>query len=350
MVQVNTEDPTASRPQADMFAVRALGLIDAIVYFCAAWALLRIRHRGPGTWWAAVCTMLAVGIFWDPTLGLMPDGRATGGLAPGGLAAVPWKGTPMTGISPSSWGRLFLTLELLIAFRAFDQGRPRYLWWLIPLFALWANWDTSFLTGLYLLGAIVLGHWLDGGTLSWPESESPTPAKDADAGEAQPVTSVPRPVPVTTALMVLALCAAACLLNPWTYHTYVEASRPFIRLIRPMENYDIVSFFTRKIPLDDKTLAFYLIMVALGVASFVLNAARFSWRRFLVFAAAALLWGCLIRYSVEFALVLAMVATLNGQEAYLCGSARGPAQHPMDPLVHRRPAGDPAAGLRRRRP
>ena len=58
-------------------------------------------------------------------------------------------------------------------------------------------------------------------------------------------------------------------------------------------------------------------MVAVGVASFVLNAARFSWRRFLPFAVVSILWGCLIRYSAEFALVLAAVIALNGQEWYL---------------------------------
>ncbi len=65
-----------------------------------------------------------MGVFYDPDIGL----------APGGLASVPWSSLKTTGIMPSSWGQLFLALELLIAFRAFDQGRPRYLWWLIPLF------------------------------------------------------------------------------------------------------------------------------------------------------------------------------------------------------------------------
>ncbi len=63
--------------------------------------------------------------------------------------------------------------------------------------------------------------------------------------------------------------------------------------------------------------AFYLIMVAVGVASFVLNAARFSWRRFIPFATVSLLWGCLMRYNVDFALVFAAVIALNGQEWYL---------------------------------
>jgi tetratricopeptide (TPR) repeat protein len=62
--------------------------------------------------------------------------------------------------------------------------------------------------------------------------------------------------------------------------------------------------------------AFYLIMVAVGLASFLLNAARFSWRRFLPFAVVSVLWACLMRYSAEFALVFAAVIALNGQEWY----------------------------------
>ncbi len=169
-VPVNPDDPTANQIKADRIAVRALGLLDALVRLVTAWMILKIRHRGPGLWWSAICVTLALGVFYDPDIGL----------APGGLAAVPWSSLKTTGILPSSWGQLFLALELLIAYRAFDQGRSRYLWWLIPLFVLWANWDISFLTGVVLLAAIVVGHWLDGGAMSWPE------AATEDAGDRPP--------------------------------------------------------------------------------------------------------------------------------------------------------------------
>ena len=69
-------------------------------------------------------------------------------------------------------------------------------------------------------------------------------------------------------------------------------------------------------------LAFYLIIVAVGIASFLLNAARFSWRRFLPFAAVAILWGCLMRYSGEFALVFAAVIASMARSGTRRGSAR----------------------------
>lgn len=310
-VPTDPADITASRPEADRIAVGALGLLNAVVYMLAAWALLRIRHRGPGAWWVAICVALAVGMFWDPVVGL----------SPGGLASV----SGMPEISPVTWGMLFLSLQLLIAFRAFDQGRPGYLWWLIPLYALWANWDISFLTGLLLLAMIVLGHWLDGGLLSWPESEAADAAafKRGD-GEAPAAEPAPRPVSMATALLVLGLCAAACLINPWTYKIYVQAFDPFAQLIWPLENYKSVSFFNDMLLPEVRgwLRGYYLVMVALGVVSFMVNSARFSWRRFLVFAAVSLLWACLIRFSVEFALVLAMVVALNGQEAYLARFGR----------------------------
>ncbi|MHB1559283.1 MAG: hypothetical protein ACYC61_17675, partial [Isosphaeraceae bacterium] len=299
-VPADPADVTASRPEADRIAVSALGLLNAIVYMLAAWAILRIRHRGPGAWWAAICVALAVGMFWDPVVGL----------APGGLALV--SGVP--GASPVTWGMLFLALELLIVFRAFDQGRPGYLWWLIPLYVLWANWDISFLPGLVVLAAVVLGHWLDGGLPSWPESEA-TGAVDRGKSETPVADPAPRPVSMTTGLLVLGLCAVACLINPWTYRIYVQAFDPFTQAIWPLENYKTISFFNDTLLPEIRgwLRGYYLVMVALGVASFMVNSARFSWRRFLAFAAASLLWACLIRFSVEFALVLAMVVALNGQ-------------------------------------
>ena len=124
---VDPMDPTANRARADKIAMGALGLLDALVRLATAWVLLKIRHRGPGLWWSAICVTLAVGVFYDPI----------SGLAPGGLASVPGTGVAAStaAIMPATWGLLFLALELLILFRAFDQGRPGWLWWLIPLFA-----------------------------------------------------------------------------------------------------------------------------------------------------------------------------------------------------------------------
>ncbi len=158
-VPVDPADQTANQAKADRIAVGGLGLLDALVKLAAAWVLLKIRHRGPGLWWSAICVALAMGVFYDPL----------NGLAPGGLASV--HGVALSGstILPGTWSYLFLALELLIIFRAFEQGRRAWIWWLIPLFVLWANWDVSFLPGLLILAATAVGHWLDGDVPGWTE-------------------------------------------------------------------------------------------------------------------------------------------------------------------------------------
>ncbi len=136
-----------------------------------------------------------------------------------------------------------------------------------------------------------------------------------------------RSMPASLGFLVVGLCAAACLVNPWTFRIYSVAADPILRLFQPNEHFQLVeslSFFGIRNQLRAEgaeylwtwLMAFYLIMVALGLGSFLLNAARFSWRRFVPFVVVSLLWGCLIRHSTEFALVLAVVVALNGQEWY----------------------------------
>lgn len=79
----------------------------------------------------------------------------------------PLLGTMVGGISgaafvaPATWGQFLLALELLILFRGFSLGRGGTLWFLVPLFALWANIDESFFIGLLILAAaaLVLARW-----------------------------------------------------------------------------------------------------------------------------------------------------------------------------------------------
>ncbi len=311
-VPVDPTDPTANRDRADRIAIGGLGFLDALVRLATAWILLKIRHRGPGAWWSALCVAMALGTFYDPITGI----------APGGLATVPGIGSQGTSVTPAAWGRLFLALELLIVFRSLGQGRSAWLWGLVPLFVLWANCDPSFLTGLIILAAIAIGHILDGGTLDWSEATDP---------DAKKASEPPPGVPTMRPMMVLGLCALACLANPWTFRVYGVAAGPFLRLFRSSGELQLVetlSFFSGTIKQQLEKLggesasiwtfvvAFYLLVVATGLGSFLINSARFSWRRFLAFAAVSALWGCMIRYSAEFAIVTAATAALNGQEWY----------------------------------
>jgi tetratricopeptide (TPR) repeat protein len=305
LVPVDPVDPTANRARAEQIAIGTLVILDALVRLATAWMLLKIRRRGPGLWWSAICVTAALGVVFHPLFGIVM----------GGVANIPEVG-------PSTWGQLFLAIEVFFLFNAFGQGRTRSLWPLIPLFLIWVNWDISFLTGLLVLAAAVTGRWLDGDHARWLVSNaSGSSAPPGNENAVETDVAETRPPSVQSGFVVLGLCAAACLVNPWTYRAYVEAAKPFVQLFHTTEGFQLLalrSFFGVGLRGDDGYLlpVFFLLLVVLGIGSFWLNLARFSWSRFLPFAAISILWGIMMRYSAEFAVVFAAVMALNGQEWY----------------------------------
>lgn len=278
-------DPAGSVAKAEQVGAGTLIALNALARLLTAVFLISIRRSGPGKWWSATCTALAVGAVLAP-----------GGIELGGIAAP-------SSVTPGTWGLLFTAVELWLLFRATILGRRGAAFALIPLFALWANVDESFFTGLLILAAATLG-------LVRP---APVP-KDQTAGR----------FGLSTALAVLVACALACLVNPSTVQVYRAGVDPLLSLFRPASDVvtiDQLSYFGKGLAdqAGDRVRllqGYYLILVALGVGSFVLNRRRFSLSRFLVFALASVLWGVLIRYQPEFALVFAVTVGLNGQEWY----------------------------------
>ena len=143
-VPSDPNDLTANQGPAEQIAIGSLIGLNALVRLITAWILLKIRRRGPGLWWSAVCVTLALGAI------IGPDLIAYGGIAGPGL------------VSPATWGLLLLALELLVLHRVFNEGRPGVLYALVPLFLIWANLDESFFEGLLILAAAVIGRLLDG--------------------------------------------------------------------------------------------------------------------------------------------------------------------------------------------
>ncbi len=66
----------------------------------------------------------------------------------------------------------------------------------------------------------------------------------------------------------------------------------------------------------DLLRVFYLVVVALGLGAFLLNASRFSWSRFLPFVVLAVFWAILMRFNLYFGMVFAAALAVNGQEWY----------------------------------
>ncbi len=337
LVPVDPNDPTANRERAEQIAIGALGILIALTRMAAAWTILKIRHRGPGLWWSAICVTLALGVVFHPLLGI---DNPLDGAAMGGIARVPE-------IGPSSWGLLFFAIELLVLFRAVGKGRSGSLWILIPLFLLWANFDTSFLTGLVILAATAVGRWLDGSNASWliSATEFPSPSRGEDNAEASEATA-PQPASAAKLFMILGISAAICLVNPWTYGVYIAAVKPFIQMTQSTPDFQLTELFSffgagmsKKLGPNSYLLqVFYLAIVGLGLGSFLINAARFSWSRFLPFAVLAILWAIMIRYSADFAIVFAAVMAperpgMVSGEVRDRGSARGrcgPSGRPAD--------------------
>ena len=293
------DDPAANRASAAQIAAGTLVALTALVRLATAFVLLRVRHRGPGLWWTAVCTALAIGAI------LGPDGLAFGGVA----------GEP--GVGPGVWGVLFLAIEMLFLFRGFAQGKLWALYALVPLFLLWANVDDSFLFGLLTLGAAVAGRFLD--ELRGTKVASPTRNRQAEAEEA-----TGPPVRAGLAGAVLLGCALIVLANPSHVKIYPAALEPITSFFTSSEaptTIDELSYFgpTIRGQMSGRWLWFalyYVVVVAATAGTFALNASRFSWARFLPFALASFAWGVYIRYGAEFAVVAAAVASLNGQEWY----------------------------------
>ncbi len=290
LVPIAPDDPTANRASAEQVAIGALIALTALIRLATAFLLIKIRHVGPGAWWAALCVALAFGA------AVGPAGLMLGGVAQPAI------------VDPASWGVLFLAVEALLLFHGLGRGRTAALYALVPLFLLWANVDESFLFGLCALAAAVLGRALDG-------REAPA---FAVKGDDRP------PARLGPAVGALLACALVVLANPSHVKIYPVALEPVTSFFTTSEapaTIGQLSYFGKTIravygDLADRLLGYYVLTVGLGLATFVVNARGFRWRRFLPFAFAAVAWGAYMRYGAEFAVFLAAAATLNGQEWY----------------------------------
>jgi hypothetical protein len=96
-----------------------------------------------------------------------------------------------------------VTLTLLIEARRSD--RPRLLYWLPPLFVLWANLHIQFVYGLFVVGLFVLVNLLQKAAAHW--------------GFAQD-SLLPASLPARTLVVILGACVLATCVGPYSYHLY----------------------------------------------------------------------------------------------------------------------------------
>lgn len=108
-----------------------LVLMKVVVVFLAALLLLTIRHRGPTLAWHSLCVLLAV------------------------VAMGSW-----LDVGPQAVAYLLLSMVLFLWHRATSVGRPWTLIWLLPIAVLWANLDESFVILPIVVTALGIGEML----------------------------------------------------------------------------------------------------------------------------------------------------------------------------------------------
>ncbi len=306
LIPSDQNDPTANLASAEQLAVGVLIGLNALVRLLTALMLMKIRRPGPGLWWSAVCVAVALGAVLGPA-GVLPGGVAGPGI-----------------VAPSTWGILFLAVEMLLLHRAHNENRRISQQALIPLFLVWANLDESFFAGLLVLAAAVVGRLLDRNTALGAVVPSPaSPAANGRTTDDEKAIARIRPVTAASGLIVLTLCVAVCLINPSWHRVFSTALSPFVSLFSSKGelHFSEISYFGKQIqkqfPNDWYYFTiFYVLLVAFGLSSFLLNARRFTWSRFLPFALMAILWAIFMGFRQEYAVVFAAVTALNGQEWY----------------------------------
>ncbi|MHC5537715.1 tetratricopeptide repeat protein [Singulisphaera rosea] len=284
LISIDPADPMTSAQRGEQLGAQVLVALTALIRVATVLVLLRIRRPGPGLWWSSLCVTIALASSYSPM-----------GVMFGGIAG-PAK------VDPSTWGQLLLAVELLLLHKTINLGQRQVAWGLIPLFLIWANVDESFLIGLIVFAATLVGRLAS--------------ASKADVD----------PLPTKRGFAILGGCVAIALVNPSFYRVYPAALAPITQLFQAdlgtltMEQ---LSYFGKGIrelvgskALQTALQAYYVLAVGLGLASFALNRRHFSPGRFAAFAVVAVLWGVLVRYNSEFAILLAATLALNGQEWY----------------------------------
>jgi hypothetical protein len=303
--------PKLSGPR-EQYGAGALIAVDSLVRALTALLLLGLRRKGPGLWWTALCVAMALGVTLGPATIESVSSTSAGDVV---RSVRPWIGVQIGGVAspasvvePETWGLLLLGLEVLLLHQAINLGKPGRLYALVPVFLLWANIDDSFGFGLMVLAATVIGMRFDS-------------RRDPSRPSGR------------SGLIALGICFAATFVNP--SHAYgvlagfdaifkaiVALPRSLGLNVGPASIRSSFLFSPSFGPAGFEGVArtlqfYYLALVGLGLASFVLNRRDFVLGRFLAFVAASVLWVLAFNvFTPPFAVVLAASLALNGQEWY----------------------------------
>jgi len=200
------------------FGLMGLALFGILLTVAVAFALFWMLHRLCGRFWVAWILSL-IGCF-AYLFSLMPR--------------------------PVFFTMILFTIELAFLLEAQRTGRMQLMWWLPPLFVLWANVHIQFIYGLFVLGLFM--------------GVSLLQRLASRVGIALDFLRPPT-LPLSGLMGVLFACFTASFIGPYTYHLYHEVAAyshshvPYFT-IQELQSFDF-KFFTQYVALLLTAAAFF---------------------------------------------------------------------------------------------
>lgn len=169
-----------------------------------------------------------------------------------------WTVLPTIGVRPRAFTLLLSSVYLAVLGDYVRRGEDRYIWWLVPLMAVWVNLHGGFLIGLVLIGLTIIGILLD----TWPRG-------------AKLNSSWPQ---VKMLGLVLAGCLLAAVLNPhgvWIYKF------PFEIFLSPVQQQAIVDWLSPDF--HESEAVPLMLLIFLTIAALALSSKRTRLSELLLF-------------------------------------------------------------------
>lgn len=163
------------------FGLMGLGVYGSALVVITALALWWSLQRLSGNFWSALITWCAA--CYGALFSLMPR--------------------------PVFFSMAFYVVVLTLILEAERSGEVRRLWWLPPMFLLWANLHIQFIYGLFLLGLVLVPIMLHAAARLYP-----------GAARWMEAHVEPSRLPLPQVAAVLAACMAASCIGPYGYHLY----------------------------------------------------------------------------------------------------------------------------------
>jgi len=205
-----------------VFGLRGIPVLLMVLQAAFALSLFVLSRRRAGRFWP-VPVLVAIGLYT----------------------------VPYTPVRPVMLTFIVACLALRLIWDSRETGNIRSLYWLPPLFLLWANLHIQFVYGLLyvgvLLAAVVFEEILQRAGITWLEAR-------------------PR-LPLPALVVVTGLSCLATLLTPYSYHLYEV-------MVGYAGNKEAYNYIVELLPMNFREWQHYVLLAAVMLAFFSLGCAR----------------------------------------------------------------------------